>query len=248
MKLIVNADDFGVSPAVNYGILHCFKEGIVTSTTLLVNQEGFEHAVSLHKQYNIPTGIHLTLTFGKPILKNSITLADENGNFHKQTFFWNNVQNYNKEEIKKEFIAQIEKALKNGVKISHLDSHHHVHTSDYIKEIFFEVAKMYNFPFRPKREWNNSFSILGKEERLHFNDSFFDKGASLENIKDILNKYEGKTLELMCHPSFGDNILKNNSSYFDKRFDELSILTSTELKKFISDNNIYLINYNHLNS
>ena len=68
MKLIINADDFGYSNGVNYGIIDAFKNGILTSTTCLTNMPGFNHAIQLAKENpNLGIGIHLTLTCGKPL-------------------------------------------------------------------------------------------------------------------------------------------------------------------------------------
>ena len=46
-KLIINADDFGLSEAVNYGIISAHKTGVVTSTSTMANMPGFEHAMEL---------------------------------------------------------------------------------------------------------------------------------------------------------------------------------------------------------
>ena len=52
MKLIVNADDFGLSKGVNLGIIEAHKNGIVTSTTLMVTMNEVEHALNLAKKYS----------------------------------------------------------------------------------------------------------------------------------------------------------------------------------------------------
>ena len=49
-KLIVNADDFGLSEAVNYGIISAYKNGIVRSTTIMAGMPAFDHAVELLKE------------------------------------------------------------------------------------------------------------------------------------------------------------------------------------------------------
>ncbi len=49
-KVIFNSDDFGYSYGVNYGILDAYQRGILTSTTLMANMPGFEHAVKLKKE------------------------------------------------------------------------------------------------------------------------------------------------------------------------------------------------------
>lgn len=57
-KLIINADDFGYSRAVTYGILDSYKTGILTSTTMMMNTEATEHAVEAAKEN--PTGNRCT--------------------------------------------------------------------------------------------------------------------------------------------------------------------------------------------
>ena len=62
-KLINNADDFGYSHAINYGIIDSYLDGILTSTTLMPGMPGFQHAVALAKKNPcLGNGIHLTKT------------------------------------------------------------------------------------------------------------------------------------------------------------------------------------------
>src|SRR5690625_1142560 len=88
-KLIINADDFGLTPGVTQGIIEAHNNGVVTSTTALSVSDYFLPAMSAAR-IQAPTlsvGIHLTLTLnkGKPILPKEIvpSLVDEDG------FFWN---------------------------------------------------------------------------------------------------------------------------------------------------------------
>lgn len=87
-KLIINSDDFGYSNGVNYGIIDAYRNGILTSTTLMANMPGFNEAVKLKKEYpRLGVGVHLTLTCGKPLLKSHKTLVSENGEFNKLAFY-----------------------------------------------------------------------------------------------------------------------------------------------------------------
>ena len=62
-KLIINADDFGLSEAVNYGIISAHKTGVVTSTSTMANMPGFEHAMELLKENKkLGCGVHLTMS------------------------------------------------------------------------------------------------------------------------------------------------------------------------------------------
>ena len=83
-QLIVNADDLGLTPGVNRGILRAFQDGIVTSASLLVTGSAFEEAVALAWQNpELDVGLHLTLVEERAVLGREIlpTLVDETGRF-----------------------------------------------------------------------------------------------------------------------------------------------------------------------
>ena len=63
MKLILNADDFGLSPSVNKGIVEAFQQGIISSATMMMNTPYTDEAIELAKKHNLKNiGIHLNLT------------------------------------------------------------------------------------------------------------------------------------------------------------------------------------------
>ena len=67
-KLIVNADDFGLSEGVCLGILKAHRDGILTSTTCMMNMENIEKYLEMTKAYpNLGLGVHLNITVGKPL-------------------------------------------------------------------------------------------------------------------------------------------------------------------------------------
>ena len=101
-RMIVNADDFGFSEAVNHGILKAMQEGIVTS--IMANMPGFAHAVQLyHEHPDMAVGVHLNLTCYRPLLSTHQTLVTETGYFHKQ----DDVAGYSESEMYEELKAQI---------------------------------------------------------------------------------------------------------------------------------------------
>ena len=127
-KVIINADDFGYSRGINYGIIDSHRLGILTSTTIMAGMPGFDHAVHLAKENpKLGIGVHLTLTCGYPLLKDYQTIVDENGKFKHLSFFTHD-NNYDFDEVYREWEAQIEKVLASEIKPSHLDSHHHTHS------------------------------------------------------------------------------------------------------------------------
>ena len=85
--IIINADDFGLSKGVNKGIYQLFMQRVVTSTSMLANLPGFHQAAEMAKANpELSVGIHLNLTYGKPLLARQEvkTLVDSAGNFLKR--------------------------------------------------------------------------------------------------------------------------------------------------------------------
>lgn len=82
-KLIIDADDFGLSKAINHGIIESYKTGITTSTLLMPNLETAEHAIALAKDHpDLFIGQHTNFLLGKPCADPAEipSLVDENGN------------------------------------------------------------------------------------------------------------------------------------------------------------------------
>ena len=79
-RLIVNADDFGLTPGVSEGILAAHRHGIVTSTTVLVNSSIPPHHVARARDSGLGIGLHANLTLGRP-LTSGAALVDESGRF-----------------------------------------------------------------------------------------------------------------------------------------------------------------------
>lgn len=77
--LLINADDFGYCDQRNRGIVESFQTGVVSSASLLVNAAKALEAVQLSKEHEIPLGLHLNLTEGRPLKTHYNSLTSENG-------------------------------------------------------------------------------------------------------------------------------------------------------------------------
>ena len=132
-QLIVSADDLGLTPGVNRGILRAFQDGIVTSASLLVTGSVFEEAVALARQnLGLDIGLHLALVEERAVLGHELlpTLVDEtgvlprtSGEFLRRAF----LGRINWDEVEREIAAQIGRFQNTGLQLSHLDSHQHLH-------------------------------------------------------------------------------------------------------------------------
>lgn len=244
MKLIVNADDFGISLGTNYGILEAHKNGIVTSTTLMVNMDTCEHAVHLAKQNpTLGLGIHFNLTKGYPLTE-QISLTSKNGEFFKN---YENIVKVGKDSIEKELRAQLNKFLSYGIEPSHFDSHHHVHLLPNVMDVVEKLAKEYGKPVR--KAWYNDLNKREYSPLIKGNDvfgDFFGNDVTVDSLIEIIKNAKGEVLEIMCHPSFLDPEIYHGSSYNLGRINEYSILTSKKIKDFLRENNIALINFNEI--
>ena len=142
-KIIFTCDDLGICETTNNTILECMKDGLASSASLLVNTPSYLHALNkVVPLFNGKIGIHLNLTIGKSILNYTKVpnIVNSEGYFSKKSYFFYllNFMNKNKihRQIYRELSAQIKKAKKDGIKISHLDSQEHIHMSPLIFKIF----------------------------------------------------------------------------------------------------------------
>src|SRR5690606_38377434 len=146
-RLIVNADDFGLSPGVNRGIVAAHRAGIVTSASIMVTGPAFAHAVALAREHpTLDLGVHLTLTELAPLAPTEAvrSLVDETGRFapHAIAFARRYLRgSVSLSEVRDELDAQIRLARAHGLAISHLDSHQHVHALPGVARVVAELAK-----------------------------------------------------------------------------------------------------------
>ena len=238
VKVIVNADDFGFSEAVNYGIMKAFEHGIVTSTSIMANMPGFEHAAALAKQHpDLHIGVHLNVTCGKPLLQDGSTLTNEKGYFNRE-----HGEEAKDEEIIAELCAQIEKVKKAGLVIDHLDSHHHIHTEERYANVIARILEMYPFPIRGGFMYPCDYP---KQTKLII--EFYDKTIAQADLERIIKGLKPNAVyDLMCHPAYLDDILIEISSYQMQRIKELEVLCSEETKHFIKAEQIELTTYSHI--
>lgn len=150
-RLIVNADDFGISEPINEGIAEAHCKGIVTAASLMATGRAFDHAVDLCRRYPmLDVGVHLTLVAEKPLLKHSSSLMGKEGYFPadiRMLLMHLLRRQIQLPEIKAEWSAQIQRILDCGIGVTHLDSHQHLHVLPGILEVTADLARHYHIPF-----------------------------------------------------------------------------------------------------
>lgn len=148
-KIIINADDLGIDYTVNQEIEQYIKNGLITSATILSNGSAFDDAVRIAKENDhISYGVHLCLDEFNCITESKMLqkywVVDDKFNFEKGIYRVKKPSKELKQAINNELSEQIELILNEGIKITHIDSHHHFHTQKiWLLKIVCEVAKKY---------------------------------------------------------------------------------------------------------
>lgn len=232
-KLIINADDYGISEAVSLGILKTYREGVVTSTTCMMNMPDIDWALEQAKQYpGLALGVHLNLSAGKP-LTDGKSFIDENGIFCKH----HNHPKYDLDEVYRECKCQIERFIKlSGMQPTHLDSHHHIALEEDHFPILMKLACEYDVPVRLRDPKDSRFEFI----------KVMDKMFVKEDVDSDIFDREEEMIEWMCHPGFVDQTIYQMSSYHLPRTEEVVYFTSQEVKEKIEEKGIELINYKDL--
>ncbi|MFZ1073333.1 MAG: hopanoid biosynthesis-associated protein HpnK [Verrucomicrobiia bacterium] len=146
-RLIVNADDFGLSHSVNEAVIRAHREGILTTASLMVNERGFGEAVKLAKENpKLGTGLHLALLMGHSSLppEKIPCLVNPRGEFSGKPvatgfryFFQRNLR----EQLRAEIRAQFEKFHATGLPLDHVDGHLHLHLHPVVFKILMEDSE-----------------------------------------------------------------------------------------------------------
>lgn len=242
-KIIINADDLGLSLGVNEAILRAHNEGYLTHASLMANTDFFDHAIKeiIPKSKNLKVGLHINLTCCKALSENC-EISDINGslnnNFIKLLFLRKTKKVL--KSIENEIETQLLKLKNNNVDISHIDGHEHIHIIPSINKIVNKIAKKYNI--ERIREINEDFSTSFKYNLrtasianviklflLKFLSQFNSNSKKVEfysilntceineeNLFNYLQNTENKTIEIMVHPSLSQ--LDENYKGLDARF------------------------------
>ncbi|SEO21028.1 hypothetical protein SAMN04488134_1056 [Amphibacillus marinus] len=230
MKIIFNADDYGLTKGITDGIIKSHKEGVVRSTTLMMNGQAVNYAIALAKENpTLAVGIHLVLTHGKPIAQDVPNLVNQSGHF-KFAKSAISINEYELSDIETEFRAQIEQFLATGLKLDHIDSHHHVHGWPQLKTLMIKLAKDYQVPVRYVPSLKDQTDIL-------FTDNIWLKFYKDELELDLfsqLKRIKAESVEVMVHPGIVDQALIDISSYTHDREKELAMLCTMEIPDWVN--------------
>lgn len=222
--LVVNADDLGLSAAVNAGIFTAHERGIVTSASLMVRQ-GAAPAAAEEAAAHPALAIGLHIDLGEWVYERGEWIQ---AYLHCDTD--------DPDAVEAECRAQLERfrALL-GRAPTHLDSHQHVHESEPVKGVTEALAAELGLPLRNRavRYEGGFYGQSGKGEP-------FPEGISRERLAELIQTLPPGWTEIGCHPAAGP---VPTSSYDAERQIELRTLCDEDVKNLLNVSNVNLCSY-----
>ena len=209
-KIIINADDFGMSVDANKAIVEAFEMNVISSTTVMANMPGFREACELAHRHGLigKVGVHLNLTSGYPLtdsIRECSQFCDDRGMFRpRQTMFW--LSRKESMAATSEIDAQIKACVDQGLCPTHLDSHHHVHTEWPIGNVVIAVARRHGIKaIRLSRNCGPGIGIAHRSYKWAYNTRLKVYGlaktqyfGSASDVQQILAEGFG-VIEVMVH-------------------------------------------------
>lgn len=152
-RLVVNADDLGLTEGVNRAVGHAHRNGIVTSTSVLAVGRAFDHAVALLRDTpSLDVGAHLALVGEDPPLLSAAeipTLVDKRGALplsYRTVVARGVTHRIDPDDVRRELGAQLDKIVGAGLAPTHLDTHQHTHLWPTVGAVLVELASQYGVP------------------------------------------------------------------------------------------------------
>lgn len=262
-RLIINADDFGLSPGVTRGIVEAIDAELVTSTSVMVNMPSWEETAArlpgLSARASI--GLHLNLVTGRPLTAARSLVDATTGAFVplRELVLRVALGRVHHRDLALECEAQYARLLATGVRVTHFDSHRHVHMLPTVWRAVRPVLGAVRCRWSIERPLASPRSPRTVATRCALGASGFALGASAPGVahhflgislqgsrhfaRDLqraLAQLSRGTTELMVHPGYVDAFLRSIDGYTTARERELRVLTSAVVREWIDRRGIRL--------
>ena len=257
VRVIVTADDFGLSPAVDQGILDAFQRGVVRNTALLVNFPDVRESVErLASAEGLEVGIHLNLTAGPPVLPphEVPSLLTSTGVFPGLPRFFARVatRRVKLAEATREWAAQLELGQRLGCRFTSITSHQHVHMLPSLAGVAVHLARQFGIPavrlsrfhtasmFRPLRPKAVLLAPYGRAARralaaggIVHNDFVVEIAPrphdATQQFCSMIRRLPAGVFEVVSHPGYIDPVLRQRDALVEHRSLDLAVLTAPEV-------------------
>lgn len=271
-RLIVNADDLAISPAVTDGILEAHAFGTVTSTSMMVDCPGWSHAASrVRAAPALGIGLHFNLLVGVPRVPAVTTINRRTGRFLTLGALARRALagRLDAAEVEAECEAQAQAVEALGVRVTHIDSHRHTHALPGVRGAVARVAARRGLPLRRPVESHRRFprdlasqlhrAVIAWSWRLtfpgapatrapdHFVGVSMQGGERFEaQLAAVLGRLPAGSVEMMVHPGRVDDALRSVDDYTWQRERELAALLSPAVRDRLRADDIALTHFGQL--
>ncbi len=255
VKVILDADDFGMSEAINHGIIKSFTDGITTSTLLMPNLEAAPHAIALAKKHpDLFVGQHTNFLLGKPCSnpEKIPSLVDGNGEFHRSAYYRAKADfSFCYDDVRTETLAQMERFKElTGDYPKHMDCHSI--GDEVVDQVFYDLSLEYDvhvtLKYSGDKKWPKHPRYAEITKLLESGAlSYIQEGVSVENfLNDDFNLLElgqDDIAEMHFDVGYLDQFVIENSSYTLLRCKELATICDPRVKAWFTANKIELISF-----
>ncbi|MEX2805091.1 ChbG/HpnK family deacetylase [Streptococcus sp. H31] len=247
-KILLRADDLGYSEAVNYGIEKTIKAGLIRSLGVMVNMPATQHGVDLIKDCDLALGVHTNICAGKPLTNPALipSLVDENGEFKSSKVYRSAKEDFVVfEEVVLEIEAQYHRFVELFGRQPDYFEGHAVASENFFKGLE-HVADKYHLKY-------SGFSMGGAplrigQSQVQFNmESMAPDYNPFDMLKRMVAKADEEVVQLaVFHPGYLDDEILTHSSLTIPRTQEVAVLTSPDVKQWLSRQDVELIDYRDL--
>lgn len=234
-RLIVSADDLGLTEGHNRAVIDAHCRGILTSASLLACGPAFDDAIrQLRGMPGLGLGVHLTLLEGTPVLPASETpdLTDGQGQFgfsYARFFRRLALGRRQIDQVRREWHAQIEKVLATGLAVTHLDSHKHIHMHPQLLEAAMALANEFGIrrmrlsrPARPAAGAKPALlGLLAVWARRRLHQQGVRTPEALLGLESSGQMTEARTLAVLSNAWVGTRELMMHPAYPNPELDRL---------------------------
>lgn len=223
-RLIVTADDLGMSPGINRGIAHGIRHGIVTGASLMVLRPAAAEAGAWARS-NPALGVGLHLDLG-----------EWSWNGEEWVARYVVVPTDSRVGVARELDRQLvifERMV--GRTPSHIDSHQHVHMQPPVLDIVLERGRRLGLPVRGHSGIRCCGDFYGRTGR----GELYRAGIGIPALEAILEALTPGVTELVCHPGFDDDQV----DYGPERRTEVETLCAPHIRRLIRARSIELLSF-----
>lgn len=270
-RLVVTADDLGLTEGVNRAVIQAYSGGVVTATSLLAVGPAFDHAVHLLRSHpRLDVGAHLAIVGEDPPLLSATevaTLVDRRGRFprsYRKVCARAAAGRLDPDDVRREMAAQLERIRDTGLTVTHVDTHQHTHLWPLVGRVVADLARDASVPWvrLPTSRARGPVGVVvrGLSARLarELDAAGLRQTAAYAGLDEagrldatrfaraVERVADASTAEINTHPGEADDPALTRYTWNYRWKDELSMLTDDHTRTLLRDKGIQLVSFSGL--